>query len=51
MTYSWVCDDQSKKQRMYMQFAQPYLVVSQCDKMNFLKNNEKRSGQKQVLKQ
>ena len=43
MTYcAWVCNDESKKMRMLMWLAQPYLAVSQCDKLKLLKKKKPR---------
>ena len=47
MTYcAWVCDDESKKMRMYARLAWPYLAVSRCDKLKLLKKNKKRREKK-----
>jgi hypothetical protein len=49
MTYcAWVCDDESKKMRMYVQLAWPYLAVSRCDKLKLLKKNQEKTRKKKV---
>jgi hypothetical protein len=47
MTYcAWVCDDESKKMRMYAWLAWPYLAVSRCDKLKLLKKKNKKRREK-----
>ena len=47
--FGWACGGESERQRMYARLTQLYLVVSQCDKMNFLKKQREKLRKKEVL--